>query len=190
MADIWEEVAGRLAESGLPGGDPLGSAEITAVQDLLEGALAGPDRSELGRATRALEGAFRTVLAAAPPETVEAIRTGEGAPSLRVAYLLGQIAMAQGLVGRAYAVRTDADFAGRLSVEPWGPIVGLLADGDKDIEALALALGQTQAQAVPPLKAMITVGAVDFRVVGGRTLYGLTPSARAVVAARPTGKAA
>jgi hypothetical protein len=178
MSGSWDDVEPLLV--GAAGEPPPSSASF--LHALLEETLSTPERSELLRASNVLEGALRKLLASAPEETRKGVLGDPGNP-FHIAYLLGQVAMAQGLVAYAHMARVDASFATNLTTGPMGRVATLLAAADRDPEFLIEAVGLTKGEGAALMSRMIQDGSVDFRKTEGRIIYFLTPAAMAVMAA-------
>jgi hypothetical protein len=176
MTDIWTDVA-EAFEPSQPPGEAIKTT--SALYALLEDALAKPDKAGLLLASTALEKVIRRMVATHESLSEGVVRGKD--EELQRAYLLGQISMAQGLASHAHSVRTDPDFASKLTSGNTGDVAHYLGDKTLDRPAIADALGLPQEAIDPILTEMITDGSVDYRTHSGRPMYFLTPPARAVL---------
>lgn len=123
---------------------------------------------------------FDTAFRAAPEHIRRGLISDEYS-DIRIAFQLGQLSMAQQLLGQTGPARADDDFPALLVDEEHGPVVKLLSHAELTCKELAQQLATQEAVMRSRLQHLILKGAVDFRHYGPEACYFLTPAATSLL---------
>lgn len=162
-----------------------GVAEVSAdVLNLLairiEEAIVDPRDTPVADLRAQLVEGLRDGLAKAPAEVVDAIRDGDIRNPHRIAYLLGQLGMAQTIAAQAIDRRCGEEFTETLAKEGYAPYIEALLGGSLSNSDLAKITGERLETVSRKLARLREIGAADFRRDGQAVHNFLTPAAEAV----------
>jgi len=163
------------------GAAALTPALLNLVAIRIEEALADPRDSQLEGLKAQLAELFRDGLSKAPTDLVEALRSPDkvGAPDM-IAYVLGNLSMAQNVTTRAWDRRAGEAFANALTSASFAPYVAALLDGPATNVEIAERVGHAAETVSRQLRKLRALGAADFRRDGVHACNFLTPAAEAL----------
>lgn len=149
--------------------------------DHVEDALHGK-KSDLLALSAQLSEAVRRGLQSLPADARSAVLTIDGADPVSLAYRLGQLSFAQGLISQAATRRADDDFADFINSERYIRIARAIRDDDKSVQQIRARTSITMSDLTQRMREMVHKGVCDFRSNGKEHVYFLTPAAKSVLA--------
>lgn len=168
--------------------DQITNAYITAIAARAEEALASGTREELDDLNTGVASVIAALRGIAPKDVRDSIRdAGDVHDPLVMAFRLGELNMATGVLGKALSRRADDD-ADEIMRDNIGILWVLGQSRGMTLDAIAETFEMSNSDAYVRLYKLQQKGAIDLRSNGAEAEFFVTPMARAAVAAAKTGR--